>query len=189
MKLIATGNQPVGPFYHIILDRLLIPDVVGPGTEPEAITIRGRILNADHAPVPDGMIETWQANAHGKYAHPVDTQDKPLQEGFVGFGRVVTDGNGAFSLTTVKPGRVPGPGGVMQAPHINVSVFMPGLLQRVVTRIYFPEEPANAEDPVLRLVEDSRRATLVAKDVSGGGALLEWNVILGGEGETVFFDL
>jgi protocatechuate 3,4-dioxygenase, alpha subunit len=189
MKLIATGNQPVGPFYHIILDRMQIPDVGGPGAGPEGITIRGRILNADHAPVPDGMIETWQANVHGKYAHPADTQDKPLQEGFVGFGRVVTDGNGAFSLTTVKPGRVPGPGGVMQAPHINVFVFMPGLLQRAVTRIYFPEEPTNAEDPVLRLVQDSRRATLVAKDVSGGGALLEWNVILGGEGETVFFDL
>jgi protocatechuate 3,4-dioxygenase alpha subunit len=189
MKLIATGNQPVGPFYHIILDRMLIPDVVSPGAGPEGITIRGRILNADHAPVPDGMIETWQANVHGKYAHPADTQEKPLQEDFVGFGRIVTDGNGAFSLTTVKPGRVPGPGGVMQAPHINVSVFMPGLLQRAVTRIYFPEEPANAEDPILRLVEHSRRVTLVAKDVSGGGALLEWNVILGGEGETVFFDL
>jgi protocatechuate 3,4-dioxygenase alpha subunit len=77
----------------------------------------------------------------------------------------------------------------MQAPHINVSVFMPGLLQRAVTRIYFPDEPANVEDPILRLVDDSRRATLVAKDVSEGGALLEWNVILGGEGETVFFDL
>lgn len=189
MKLIATGNQPVGPFYHIILNRMQIPDVAGPGDGPEGITIRGRILNADHAPVPDGMLETWQANVHGKYAHPADTQDKPLREGFVGFGRVVTDGNGAFSLTTVKPGRVPGPEGVMQAPHINVSVFMPGLLQRAVTRIYFPEEPANAEDPVLRLVEDSRRTTLIAKSVSGGVAVLEWNVILGGEGETVFFDL
>ena len=189
MKLIATGNQPVGPFFHIILDRMLIPDVAGPGAGADGITIRGRVLNADHAPVPDAMLETWQANAHGKYAHPADTQDKPLQEAFLGFGRVVTDDNGIFSLTTIKPGRVPGPGGVPQAPHINVSVFMPGLLQRTVTRIYFPDEPANAEDPVLRLVGDSRRATLVAKSVSGEGAVLEWNVILGGEDETVFFDL
>jgi protocatechuate 3,4-dioxygenase alpha subunit len=189
MKLIATGNQPVGPFFHIILDRMLIPDVAGPGAGPDRITIRGRALNADHAPIPDGMIETWQANAHGKYAHPADTQDKPLQKGFLGFGRVVTDDNGAFSLTTIKPGRVPGPGGVLQAPHINVSVFMPGLLQRAVTRIYFPDEPANAEDPILRLVEGARRATLVAKSVSEGGAVLEWNVICGGENETVFFDL
>jgi len=187
MKLIATGNQPVGPFFHIILDRMLIPDVAGPGLD--RITIRGRVLNADHAPVPDAMIETWQANAHGKYAHPTDIQDKPLQEGFLGFGRVVTDDNGAFSFTTIKPGRVPGPGGVAQAPHINVSVFMPGLLQRAVTRIYFPDEPANAGDPVLRLVEDARRATLVAKSISGEASVLEWNVILGGEDETVFFDL
>jgi protocatechuate 3,4-dioxygenase alpha subunit len=189
MKLIATGNQPVGPFFHIILDRMLIPDVAGPGARPGGITIRGRVLNADHAPIPDAMIETWQANAHGKYAHPADTQDKPLQEGFLGFGRVVTDGNGAFSLTTIKPGRVPWMGGALQAPHINVSVFMPGLLQRAVTRIYFPDEPANAEDPVLRLVEEARRATLVAKSVSGDGAVLGWNVVCGGENETVFFDL
>ncbi len=189
MKLIATGNQPVGPFFHIILDRMLIPDVAGPGAGPEGITIRGRVLDADHKPIPDAMIETWQANAHGKYAHPADTQDNPLRKGFLGFGRVVTDASGAFSLTTIKPGRVPGLGGVLQAPHINVSVFMPGLLQRAVTRIYFPDEPANAEDPVLRLMESDRRATLVAKSVSGDGAVLEWNVILGGEEETVFFDL
>jgi protocatechuate 3,4-dioxygenase alpha subunit len=189
MKLIPTGNQSVGPFFHIILDRLMIPDVAGPGAGLDGITIRGRVLNADHAPVPDAMLETWQANALGKYAHPADTQDKPLQECFLGFGRVVTDENGAFSLTTIKPGRVPGLGGVLQAPHINVSVFMPGLLQRAVTRIYFPDEPSNAEDSVLRLVEDARRATLVAKRISGEVALLEWNIILGGEDETVFFDL
>jgi len=189
VKLIATGNQPVGPFFHIILDRMLIPDVAGPGAGSEGITIRGRVLNADHAPIPDAMIETWQANAHGKYAHPLDTQDKPLRKDFLGFGRVVTDGSGAFSLTTIKPGRVPGLGGALQAPHINVSVFMPGLLQRAVTRIYFPDEPANAEDPVLQMVGGNRRATLIAKNVSGGGGVLEWNVVLGGEGETVFFDL
>jgi protocatechuate 3,4-dioxygenase alpha subunit len=189
MKLIATGNQPVGPFFHIIHTRMLIPDVVGPGSETRAIAIRGRVLDSSGTPIADAMLETWQANGHGKYAHPEDAQDKPLQKGFLGFGRVTTDGNGAFSLTTIKPGRVPGLGGVLQAPHINVSVFMPGLLQRAVTRMYFPDEPANAEDPVLRLVEGTRRATLVAKSVSGGGAVLEWNVICAGENETVFFDL
>src|SRR5437016_6033314 len=122
MKLIATANQPVGPFFHIILDRMLIPDVVGPEAGSDAITIRGRALNADHSPIHDAMIETWQANVHGKYSHPADTQDKPLQDGFVGFGRVATDANGAFSLKTIKPGRVPWLGGVLQAPHINVSV-------------------------------------------------------------------
>ena len=162
MKLTATGNQPVGPFFHIVHDRLLIPDVAGPGAAPERITIRGHVLNADHAPIPDAMLETWQANAHGKYAHPADKQDKPLQEGFLGFGRVTTNGDGAFSLKTIKPGRMPWLDGGFQAPHINVSVFMPGLLQRAVTRIYFPDEPANAEDPILQLVEADRRATLVA---------------------------
>ena len=189
MKLIPTGNQPVGPFFHIILDRMLIPDVVGAGAGIEAITIRGRVLNADHAAICDAMIETWQANADGKYAHPADTQNKPLREGFVGFGRVVTDDNGAFSLTTLKPGRVPSLDGGLQAPHINVSVYMPGLLQRAVTRMYFPDEAANAEDPVLRLVESDRRSTLIARRVSGDAVVLEWNVICGGENETVFFDL
>ena len=189
MKLIPTGNQPVGPFFHIILDRMLIPDVVGPAAGPEAITIRGQILNADHAPIPDAMIETWQANADGKYAHPADTQNKPLREGFVGFGRVVTDVNGAFSLTTLKPGRVPSLDGGLQAPHINVSVYMPGLLQRTVTRIYFPDDPSNAEDPVLQLVDSDRRSTLIAQRVFGDSAVLEWNVICAGENETVFFDL
>ena len=190
MKLIATGNQPVGPFFHIILDRMLIPEVAGSDAGPQGITIRGRVLDADQKSIPDAMIETWQANSHGKYAHPADTQDKPLLKGFLGFGRVVTDDSGSFSLTTIKPGRVPGlGGGVLQAPHMNVSVFMPGLLQRAVTRIYFPNEPANADDPVLRLVESDRRATLIAKSVSGSGGVLEWNVVLGGENETVFFDL
>ena len=188
MKLTATGNQTVGPYFHIGLSRMLIPVVAGPDVEGKRITIHGRILDADQKPISDALIETWQANAFGKYAHPEDIQDKPLQKGFLGFGRVATDDSGAFSLTTIKPGRVPGPGGVLQAPHVQVSVFMRGLLRHLVTRIYFPDEPGNAEDPVLQLVEPDRRATMIAKNVLGSEDVLEWNVNIAGENETVFFD-
>jgi protocatechuate 3,4-dioxygenase alpha subunit len=152
------------------------------------VTIQGRIFDGDGAPVPDGMIEIWQANAHGKYNHPEDVQDKPVEPGFTGYGRIPTDESGSFSFTTVKPGPVPGPDGKMQAPHIAVSVFMRGLLRRLVTRIYFPDEAANAGDYVLNLVESSRRWTLIARKVSGHDGVLEWNVVAQGADETVFFD-
>jgi protocatechuate 3,4-dioxygenase alpha subunit len=146
------------------------------------------MLDGDGEPVPDGLIETWQANAQGRYAHPEDDQIKSLERGFMGFGRIMTDDNGGFRFTTIKPGPVPGPGGKTQAPHIAVSVFARGLEKRLVTRIYFPDEPANSRDFVLGLVESARRKTLIAKKVAGESAALEWNVILQGPGETVFFD-
>ena len=102
------------------------------------------------------MIETWQANAHGKYAHPEDTREKLLEPEFKGFGRVLSDRQGAFRLNTIKPGRVPGPGDTLQAPHLVVIVFMRGLLKHLVTRVYFPDDPANAEDAVLALVPADR---------------------------------
>ena len=114
----------------------------------EQIAIQGRVLDGDGKPVNDALVEIWQANAHGKYAHPEDKQGKPLEAGFKGFGRSATDENGAFRFKTIKPGRVPGPGGALQAPHIAVTVFMRGLLKHLVSRIYFPDEPANADDPV-----------------------------------------
>jgi protocatechuate 3,4-dioxygenase alpha subunit len=152
------------------------------------VTIEGRILDADGVGVPDAILELWQANSHGKYAHPEDPQDKPVEAGFQGYGRIPTDEDGKFRFTTVKPGPVPGPGGKMQAPHITVSVFMRGLMRRAVTRIYFPDEPGNTEDFALSLVEAGRRGTLIARKVSGMDGLLRWDVIMQGRGETVFFD-
>lgn len=178
----------MGPYFHIGLSGMLIPVVAGPAIEGSRITIRGRILDADQTPIPDALLETWQANAAGRYAHPEDSQGKPLQTGFLGFGRMATDDDGAFSLTTIKPGRVPGPGGLLQAPHIAVSIFIRGILRQLVTRIYFPDEPSNEDDPVLRLVPPERRATLVANKISGSPGTLEWNVCCRGEQETVFFD-
>lgn len=184
----TTASQTAGPFFHVGLAWLTGEALAGPGVSGERVTIEGRILDGDGKPVPDAMVEVWQADAQGKYAHPEDQQDKPGERGFRGFGRVATDDNGAFRFTTIKPGRVPGPGGPLQAPHLVVAVFMRGLLKHLVTRIYFPEEAGNADDPILNLVEPARRATLIAKKMVGGDGVLEWNVILQGEGETVFFD-
>jgi protocatechuate 3,4-dioxygenase alpha subunit len=187
MTLLASTSQTVGPFFSIGLTRLTKIDLVGTGVPGEKITIAGRVLDGEGKPVPDAMLEIWQANSHGKYAHPEDTQDKPLDPDFQGFGRIGVDENGEFRFTTIKPGPVPGPDGKMQAPHIAVSVFARGLQLRLVTRIYFPEEAANADDYVLNLVEPERRNTLIARNSSVAGEL-EWNVILQGTDETVFFD-
>jgi protocatechuate 3,4-dioxygenase, alpha subunit len=187
MKLQATTSQTVGPFFTIGLARLRKTDLVGAGVSGERITIAGRVIDGNGKPVPDALLEIWQANSHGKYAHPDDTQNKPLEPGFRGYGRIGVEENGGFQFTTVKPGAVPGPDGKMQAPHIAVSVFARGLQLRLVTRIYFPEETANAYDYVLNLVEPARRATLIARKTAVAGAL-EWNVILQGVDETVFFD-
>jgi protocatechuate 3,4-dioxygenase alpha subunit len=187
MKLHATTSQTVGPFFTIGLSRLNESDLFGPGVSGEKISIEGRVLDGNGKPVPDAMLEIWQANNHGKYAHPEDTQDKPLDPDFRGFGRIGVDEKGGFRFTTIKPGPVPGLDGKMQAPHIAVSVFARGLQLRLVTRIYFPEEAANAKDYVLNLVDPERRSTLIARNSSVASAL-EWNVILQGADETVFFD-
>ncbi len=184
----ATPSQTVGPFFALGMNRMLVADLAGPGVEGKKITIRGRVLDADGRPVPDAVIETWQANAHGKYAHSEDVQAKPLQPGFTGFGRVATDDEGAFALTTIMPGRVPGRGNSLQAPHIAVSVFMRGLLRQYVSRIYFEGEPGNADDPVLQLVEPERRHTLIARRVPQRDGEFEWDVRCSGENETVFFE-
>lgn len=187
MSLQATASQTVGPYFSIGLTKLNNDNLAGPEVTGQRVTIQGRVLDGDGKPVNDAMIEIWQANAHGKYAHPEDTQDKPLEPGFKGFGRVPTDDNGAFRFTTIKPGRVPGPGGATQAPHLVVGVFMRGLLKRLVTRIYFPDEPGNADDPILKLVPAERRQTVIARKSATAG-VLEWNIIVQGKEETVFFD-
>jgi protocatechuate 3,4-dioxygenase alpha subunit len=188
MDLQATTSQTVGPYFSIGLTRRNKVDLASPGVSGERITIVGRVLDGDGNAVPDALIEIWQANSHGKYAHPEDDQKKPLEPGFDGYGRIPTDENGRFHFTTVKPGAVPGPGGKDQAPHIAVSVFARGLLRRLVTRIYFPDEPANAGDFVMNLVEPGRRGTLIPRKVLGKSDTFEWNVILQGFEETVFFD-
>jgi protocatechuate 3,4-dioxygenase alpha subunit len=189
MNLQATTSQTVGPYFSIGLTRLKKNNLVGTGVSGERVTIAGRVLDGDGKPVPDAMLEIWQANSHGKYRHPEDKQDKPLEPDFQGYGRTPSDEDGKFSFATIKPGQVLGPDGKPQAPHIAVSVFTRGLLRRLVARIYFPDEAANAGDFVLNLVEPARRGTLIAKKIAGQSGTLEWNVILQGADETVFFDI
>jgi protocatechuate 3,4-dioxygenase, alpha subunit len=184
----ATTSQTVGPFFALGLTWLCGEDFAGGDVPGERVVISGKVLDGERRAVPDALLEIWQANEHGKYAHSDDTQDKPLYAGFSGFGRVATDDEGHFRFVTIKPGRVPGPDGRLQAPHLDVSLFCRGLLRRLVTRIYFPGEASNAGDFALALVEESRRQTLIPKP-AGHEGVLEWNVILQGAGETVFFDI
>ena len=184
----ATTSQTVGPFFTLGLEWLCGEDFARGDVPGERVVISGKVLDGEGLAVPDALLEIWQANEHGRYAHPEGTQDKPLDAGFLGFGRVATDDNGHFRFGTIKPGRVPAPDGKLQAPHLVVSVFCRGLLRRLVTRIYFPGEASNAEDFALSRVEESRRQTLIAKPTSQPDTF-EWNVILQGAGETVFFDI
>jgi len=184
----ATSSQTVGPYFSIGLDTLNCDQLAGPAVAGRRITIHGRVLDGDGQPVPDALIETWQADAQGKYAHPEDGPQSAGRAGFTGFGRIPTDRDGCFRFSTIEPGPVPGPDGTTQAPHILVSVFMRGLLNRLVTRIYFPGNPHNGKDFVLSLVDPARRSTLIAKPAPPDEGAFEWNVILQGEDETVFFD-
>lgn len=186
MSLLLTAAQTVGPFVAIGFEKQAVADVAPAGVAGERVTITGRIFDGDGQPVTDAVIETWQANSHGKYAHPDDTQEKLLEDNFKGFGRVLTDTQGGFRLTTVKPGRVAGPDGKEQAPHITVIIFMRGLLKHLMTRVYFAADVANIADPVLNLVPPERRATLIASRSADGA--LHWDVHLQGPHETVFFD-
>ena len=187
MSLLTTPSQTVGPYLRIGFLPLLIDAIAPAGVPGERITIRGRMSDGDGKPVSDGVLEIWQADAQGKYGHPEDGQKTIAANAFRGFGRVLTDGDGAFRFTTIKPGPVAGPDGKRQAPHLVVTVFMRGMLRHLITRMYFPGEPLNETDPVLQRVPVDRRATLVAT-AGSEKSILEWNVASQGPAETVFFD-
>lgn len=186
MSLRTTTSQTAGPYLEIGLN-WLYQDKIDAGSPRYAV--QGRVLDGDGNPVNDALIEIWQADAGGIYAHPDDARSESVTKGFRGFGRVPTDDNGSFRFATIKPGGVPGPSGTLQAPHLSVIIFMRGLLRHLHTRIYFPDEAANAKDPVLSLVAAERRPTLVARKLAGQEGVLEWNVHLQGANETVFFDV
>jgi protocatechuate 3,4-dioxygenase, alpha subunit len=186
MSVPASTSQTIGPYLRIGLEWMVIEDMAPAGVAGERVRIEGRVLDAEGKPVNDAAVEVWQANSHGRYAHPDDSRDLPLEPAFRGYGRSLTDEAGSFRFRTIKPGRVPGPDGKLQAPHLSVTVFMRGLLKQLVTRMYFPGDAANADDPVLNLVPAERRATLVAQRRADG--TLEWNLVLQGKNETAFFD-
>ena len=189
-----TPSQTVGPYLHIGLTQgaygareIFSATVADPGLPGTHIRIEGRVFDGEGNIVPDAVLEIWQADPAGRYAHPAD--GRPLaSNSFRGFGRCPTDKDGGFAFATVKPGSVPGPGGTTQAPHINVGVFSRGLLKRLFTRIYFAGEPANAADPILALVPADRRATLLAKPDAAKPNVFRLDIRLQGPNETVFFD-
>jgi protocatechuate 3,4-dioxygenase, alpha subunit len=183
----TTPSQTVGPYFAIGLPWPEGPQAVAPGTRG-AITITGTIYDGAGVPIPDHLLELWQPDPEGRFADMYGYGGGSELEGFRGFARYgVEIGDGSYEILTVKPGRVPEPGGRLQAPHIAVSLFARGMLHRVVTRIYFGDEPeANAEDPILARVPAERRHTLMAAPHQGG---YRFDIRLQGPGETVFFDV
>ena len=192
-----TPSQTVGPYFKYGLTpdgqydwndafsgNLITPDASG-----ERIRIEGRVFDGESQPVPDAMLEVWQADAQGRFADPQDKRALPNAK-FRGFGRCGTDANGTYVFDTIKPGPVPDPDGRAQAPHILLAVFARGMLRHLYTRIYFADEASNVHDPVLALVPADRRATLIAARESGSGnAVYRLDLRLQGDGETVFFDI
>ena len=186
-----TPSQTVGPFLAIELPWPDGPHVVPPDT-PGAVVISGTVLDGAGQPLPDALVETWQADPDSRFDHPDDPRGAvpPVVAAFRGFGRSATDAAGRYQIVTLRPGPLPAPVGGMQAPHLDVSVFARGLLDRVVTRIYFPDEAAaNAADPVLGSVEPDRRGTLIARPEDGGPGEFRFDIHLQGDHETVFFDV
>lgn len=207
-----TPWQTVGPFFHYAMPGRGAADLVGASDigaradlvpadhfllrgpakrgpiAGEAIEIVGVVYDGDGSPVPDALIELWQANVAGRYASPADDRSEiALDADFIGFGRAATGADGSYRFRTIRPGRVPGPGNALQAPHAALSIMGRGILKRLVTRIYLEDGEGNDEDPVLALVPPDRRVTLIARR-EGAGAY-RFDIRLQGADETVFFDI
>ncbi|MFO1142966.1 MAG: protocatechuate 3,4-dioxygenase subunit alpha [Amaricoccus sp.] len=198
-----TASQTAGPYVHIglapgaagfkIFDEELGIDIAGPSAEGERIRVEGLVTDGTGAPVKDVLIEVWQANAAGIYASPADLRSERVEEGFRGWGRIISDfDTGLFAFDTVKPGAVPGRNGRPMAPHLNLWIVARGINIGLNTRMYFGDEAeANAGDPVLNLIEQvDRRATLIGRrEPRDGTPVYRFDIRLQGEGETVFFDV
>jgi protocatechuate 3,4-dioxygenase, alpha subunit len=182
-----TPFQTVGPFFAICLSESGCARIATEHALGRHITIEGTVSDGVGAAVPDALVEIWQANAAGRYAHPDDHQSKALDPNFTGYGRAPTDDEGRFSIETITPGRVPGPDGALQAPHLLLGILARGILTRLVTRVYFDDEPSNADDAILSLVPADRRATLIARQTAAH--TYQFDLTLQGDHETVFFDV
>ena len=188
-----TPSQTVGPFFSIGLIDGGENVMVDERAHGERILIEGRVLDGEGEPVLDALVEIWQADASGLFNHESDPRQAQADPHFKGFGRSETKETGRFWFRTVRPGPIPARGdeGVTQAPHVNVTVFARGMLIHAVTRIYFEEEEANAQDPLLASLPDDRRQTLIARREQAADGLARYclDIVLQGEGETVFFDV
>lgn len=180
-QLGTTPSQTIGPFLALGLPWPDGPYLAADGT-PDTLELRGRVTDGAGEPVPDALIEIWQADPRGRFDHPDDPRGAAPHPGFRGFGRCPTDAEGRYRFRTLAPGAVD----AGQAPHIDVAVFARGLLRHLITRIYLPDEPAaNERDPVLRALEPDRRARLVA--TADGPDVLRFDIRLQGQDETPFF--
>ena len=187
-----TSSQTVGPFFSpaLLREDACRNVLTQLGTAGERIRIEGRVLDGDGLPVPDAMVEIWQANAHGRYNHNADQGPAQLDPAFLGFGRSGTAEDGSYWFETIKPGRVPFYHKQFQAPHICVTVFSRGLLNHLVTRLYFEDEQTNTEDPILQFVPDERRSTLLARRENREGIIVyRFDIVMQGAGATAFFNL
>ena len=196
-----TPSQTAGPYVHIglapgaagfdIYDHELGWDIAGPNAAGERIRIEGLVIDGTGSPIKDVMLEAWQANAAGAYAHPEG--GGPVEDGFRGWGRIITDfTTGEWGFDTIKPGPVADANGKVHAPHINLWIVARGINLGLHTRAYFDDEAeANAADPALNMIEwDIRRSTLIARrSTSGGIPVYRFDIRIQGEGETVFFDI
>ena len=191
MKLETTPSQTVGPFFAINLttDRCRVRKVVGPQAKGERVVLACRVVDGEGVGVSDAMVELWQADSNGIYNHPDDPRHKSVDAACAGFGRMGTSEDGTCEFETVKPGRVPGPDGIYQAPHVNAAVFARGILRQLYTRIYFAGDPANEQDPILALVPSERRESLIAQPDPARKGAWRFEICLQGENETVFFDV
>lgn len=187
-----TGSQTVGPFFGpaLLREDALRQVLVRKETRGRRIRIEGRVVDGDGMPVPDAMVEIWQADAAGRYHHPADGGPAPPDPSFIGFGRSGTGEDGGYWFETIKPGAVRFDATRLQAPHICVTVFARGLLNHVATRLYFPDDPEIEDDPVLHFVPEERRKTLIAsREEEGGVVTYRFDVVLQGAGETAFFQV
>lgn len=185
-----TPEQTAGPYFHLGLTTShSVSGIAAADATGERIRLSFRVLDGDGVPVNDAMIEIWQADSTGKYNHPADSRSESRDRACSGFGRLATDANGGCTFDTIKPGRVPGNSGALQAPHLKVSVFARGILKRLATRVYFLDDPANGEDPILDLVPPERSHTLMARSDSSNPDEWHFDVRLCGKDETVFFDV
>lgn len=202
-----TPGQTLGPFFHQGLLRtravFQVPGLcndasdvfdhvlVQPATFGERIAIEGVVYDGLEQPIGDALLELWQANAHGRYHHPLDASGREIHRAFRGYGRAATDPRGGFVFRSIKPGPVAGPGGSTQAAHLNLVLGARGMTRHAFTRVYFHGDVRLAEDPILSLVPERRRSTLLAKATGqrDGATLYRFDIHLQGENETVFFEV
>jgi protocatechuate 3,4-dioxygenase, alpha subunit len=187
---IPLPSQTVGPFFHLgCTDHHRVESLISAGTKGDRIRLKICVLDGEGLPVPDAMIEIWQADSEGKYAHPDDPQHATADPSFKGFGRMATNDQGCCVFETIRPGQVAANNGGKQASHVNISVFARGILKRLATRAYFAGDPALHQDTVLARVPGERQNTLLLQSSPARPAEWYFEIHLCGENETVFFDV